>query len=179
MMQLTREASDTGKLAMAADLLRSQCSVRLRALGTSMLPALWPGDLLTIEPFRAAQAVAGDIVLVVRDGRFFIHRLIQIGGGCSSADWITRGDAMPAYDPPAFVEQMTGRISRIERNERELTLPHRLPMLSRQFAKLIAHSDFLRSAVVRAIAFRQKLSGPRLSEEEPSTMISAAPLFEK
>jgi hypothetical protein len=190
MMQLTREAPDTAKIAMAADVLRAQRTIRLRACGTSMLPALWPGDLLTIEPFAVAQAAVGDIVLVARDGRFFIHRLIQIGGSCDAAAWITRGDAMPERDPPVSAEQIIGRVSQVERNDREFIVPRHLPASSRRFAKLIAHSDLLRSAVVRGIALRQKLSRPRLYVEEPSAMIPAAaslrqpqsppaPLFEK
>jgi hypothetical protein len=175
MMQLKREALDAAKIAMAADLLRSQRTIHLRACGTSMLPTLWPGDLLTIEPFTATQAVAGDIVLVARAGRFFIHRLSQMGGPCGDATWITRGDAMPECDPPGSVEQIVGRVSRVERNGREFLVQRQLPVLNRQIAKLIARSDFLRRAVVRGIALRQKLNGQKLSGEKLSPMISAAP----
>jgi len=187
MMQLTPEASDSAKIAMAVDLLRSRHAIRLRACGTSMLPALWPGDLLTIAPFIAAQAVAGDIVLVVRDDRFFIHRLTQIGGG--TADWITRGDAMAVCDPPVSVDQIIGRVSKVRRNDREFMVPQQLPMISGQFAKLIAHSNFLRNAFLRAIALRQRLTRQKLTGQNLRAMISvtpssrqpqsAAPLFEK
>ena len=169
---------DAAKIAMAADILRTRRPIRLRATGTSMLPALWPGDLLTIEPLDATKATVGDIVLAARDGRFVVHRLAQIGGQHGAADWITRGDAMPEYDSPVSAENILGRVSQVERNHREFIVPRQLPAAGRAFAALIAHSDFLRNAVLRMIALRQKLSAPPAATPRPPHS-SAAPLFEK
>ena len=40
-----------------------------------MLPTLWPGDLLTVQSRRAEDIEPGEIVLYMRGGRFFIHRV--------------------------------------------------------------------------------------------------------
>ncbi len=42
-----------------------------------MLPTVWPGDLLTIQSHRPDQAEPGEIVLYMRRGRFFIHRVVS------------------------------------------------------------------------------------------------------
>lgn len=83
-----------------------------------MLPSVWPGDLLTIESVAYDEVVLGDIVLVLRNQRPFIHRLIQkrITENCIS--WITRGDAMPHNDPPIAASELLGRVTGISRGNR-------------------------------------------------------------
>ena len=71
-------ALDHPQLGLAAAVLRSGSTISLRALGTSMLPALWPGDLVTIVPVPLGAIRPGEIVLCVRNGRFCIHRLTQV-----------------------------------------------------------------------------------------------------
>jgi hypothetical protein len=111
----TPEGRDDTKLDLAAEVLRNRGTVRLKAWGTSMLPSVWPGDLLTIQSVGADEIVPGDIVLVLRDSRFFIHRLVesrrdQVGILC-----ITRGDAMPHNDPPNAASELLGRVAGIRR----------------------------------------------------------------
>ena len=76
-MPVMTEAREDHKLELATEVLRSGGAIRLQALGTSMLPSVWPGDLLSIEPAPGKDMVPGDIVLVARDARFFVHRLIE------------------------------------------------------------------------------------------------------
>src|SRR5271157_1377561 len=91
------EIREGHKLDLAAQVLSSGGAIRLQALGTSMLPSIWPGDVLSIEHKPGEEIVPGDIVLVARDGRFFIHRLIEK----HNSGWITRGDSLPQPDPAA------------------------------------------------------------------------------
>ena len=74
-----------------------------------MLPAVWPGDLLTIQSAAHEEVVRGDIVLVLRGKRFFVHRTIELQRGQDRFSWITRGDAMPHNDPPAAESELLGR----------------------------------------------------------------------
>jgi len=37
------------KRDLSLETLRSQGSVRMRALGTSMVPSIWPGDVVSVE----------------------------------------------------------------------------------------------------------------------------------
>ena len=49
------------KCELAAEVLRSSGELRLRVTGSSMLPAVWPGDELTIrrQPFDAGRPGPG------------------------------------------------------------------------------------------------------------------------
>ena len=63
---------------MIAEVLRSSGSVHLGVKGASMLPEIWPGDILTISRLGAAEPLPGDIVLYGREGRLVAHRLIKV-----------------------------------------------------------------------------------------------------
>lgn len=123
------EADENPKLDLAAEMLRGRGTVHLRAWGTSMLPTLWPGDLLTIHGAAHDEVVPGDIVLVLHDNRFFVHRLVEMRrcGDCFS--WITRGDAMPANDPPAGAFELLGRVGGIRRGDRSFVPSRRVSLL--------------------------------------------------
>jgi hypothetical protein len=63
---------------LAAEVLRSFGKLRLRANGSSMLPAVWPGDILYIQGQDAPAALPGDIVLFGREGRLVAHRVVEV-----------------------------------------------------------------------------------------------------
>jgi Peptidase S24-like len=97
--------------ALVADILRRGRFVRLqmRVYGESMLPALWPGDVVEIEGCSPEDVRPGEIVLARRDGRLFLHRLV--------AHWKPRGfqlhgDSVPGADPPYPPEALLGRFVR-------------------------------------------------------------------
>ncbi len=83
-----------------------------------MLPSLWPGDLLTIESISHDAIIPGDIVLVLRDQRFFIHRLVRTRRHENCISFITKGDAMPNNDPPAAALELLGRVAGVRRGNR-------------------------------------------------------------
>src|SRR5208283_2572418 len=94
-MTFTLENREDAMLDLATEMLRCRRTVSLKAWGTSMLPAVWPGDLLTIQSTAYDEVVPGDIVLVLRNNRFFVHRLVESRRDQDCLWWITRGDAMP------------------------------------------------------------------------------------
>jgi MoaA/NifB/PqqE/SkfB family radical SAM enzyme len=61
-------AADALKCDLAAEVLRPSGQLRLRVSGASMLPALWPGYILTIHRQDPAQLRPGDLVLAARNG---------------------------------------------------------------------------------------------------------------
>lgn len=71
-------AHDTLGCELAAEVLRSFGELRFRANGSSMLPAVWPGDMLLVRSQDAAAVVPGDIVLFGRGGRLFAHRVVEV-----------------------------------------------------------------------------------------------------
>jgi hypothetical protein len=54
-----------------------------------MIPAIWPGDVLSLSPATETSNAKGSVVLFIREGRLFAHRMVGRLGGRS----ITRGDA--------------------------------------------------------------------------------------
>lgn len=110
------QVSEQTKCGLALDLLRAQGKLTVRALGASMLPLLWPGDLVTIESRRLEAAEAGDVVLFVREGRFFIHRVVRTSMAAGKALLITRGDCMAHEDPPVHGKEFLGIVSQIQRD---------------------------------------------------------------
>ena len=104
------------KLELAADVVRRFGEVQLQVTGTSMLPAVWPGDVLTVRRRCAAELLLGQIVLCYRDGRFCAHRLVGRRGDCL----ITRGDSMPNEDRPFRDEEVLGEVVGVLRQGRSI-----------------------------------------------------------
>jgi signal peptidase I len=142
------------KLTLAAEVLRQNLTVHLRAWGTSMLPALWPGDLLTIQSVTDDQLRPGDIVLVLDNGRFLIHRLIEKQHDQGLSHLITRGDAMPQNDPPANISDFLGRVVRIRRGNQSFVPSRRVSRINSVRAWLLCHSNRFRSLSLRFHAAR-------------------------
>lgn len=121
-----------------------------------MLPALWPGDLLTIQSREYDEVVPGDIVLVMRDNRFFVHRLIEKRQVKDSCSWITRGDAMPQNDPPSAKFELLGRVTFIRRGNRTLVPSRKVSLFTTALAWMLSRWDHLRSFALRMHAARMK-----------------------
>jgi hypothetical protein len=144
-MLSTLEIREDSKLGLAAEMLRGRRTVRLRAWGTSMLPSVWPGDLLTIQSAAQDEVVPGDIVLVLRNNRFFVHRLVERRRDQDCLSWITRGDAMPHNDPPAAASELLGRVVCISRANRSFVPSRRISLLHSAQAWMLCRWDPLRN----------------------------------
>lgn len=100
--------------ALVADVLRAGDRfvdgaprfVRLKVYGESMLPSLWPGDVVEIASCTPHDVQPGDIVLALRDGRLFLHRVVTT----QPDGFVLRGDSMPGPDPLLFPEALLGRL---------------------------------------------------------------------
>ena len=92
--------------ALVEDALRLSGRLRLQVHGESMLPALWPGDVVEIASCSLEDVRPGEIVLARRDGRLFLHRLVS----CKPDGFLLRGDSMPGSDPRFPAEALLGRL---------------------------------------------------------------------
>jgi signal peptidase I len=108
---MNTQTQEECKCSLAEEVLRSWGRLRLQVCGLSMLPTLWPGDLLTIRAHAFDQAQPGDIVLYMREGRLFVHRIVRRRGSGPEAFLITRGDCMPKNDPPIRGADLLGRVT--------------------------------------------------------------------
>jgi Peptidase S24-like len=139
------ETREDTKLGLAAEILRCHGTVRLKVWGTSMLPSVWPGDLLTIQSAAYDEAGPGDIVLVLRDKRFFVHRLVERRLDPDCISWVTRGDAMPHCDPPAAASELLGRVVGIRRANRSFVPNRRVLLLHSALAWMLCRWDRFRN----------------------------------
>jgi signal peptidase I len=110
-----KETREEARCSLAADALRSWGVVKFRACGVSMLPTLWPGDLLTAQSRRPEQVEPGELVLYMRQGRFFVHRVVSKRLAGNQVVLVARGDCMPQDDPPVQGREVLGKITQIQR----------------------------------------------------------------
>jgi len=153
-MPHTLEAREDPKLGLVAEMLRCRGSVQLKAWGMSMLPSLWPGDLLTIQGAAYDEVAPGDIVLVMCSDRFFVHRLVERHRDQHRPLWITRGDAMPRNDPPAAASELLGRVAGIHRGNRSFVPSRRVSLLDSALAWMLCRWGRFRSLTLRVHAAR-------------------------
>jgi Peptidase S24-like len=114
----TRAADDTVE-GLAAEVLVRFGEVRLRVMGSSMLPSVQPGDVLTIQRCVMSVVESGAIVLFTREGRLFAHRVVAR----RNTHLVTRGDALEWQDPPVRQDQLLGRVVTVTRNGRRRQPP--------------------------------------------------------
>jgi len=133
------------KLELAITLLRSGCPILLRVLGSSMLPSIWPGDILTIEKSTPDRIRPGSIVFTCPDNQATIHRLLKKEG----AGFVTRGDSMPQSDPPLNASEILGKVTTIQRGLSSWEPRRTVSVPAQILAAMIAHSDWCRSVALR------------------------------
>ena len=147
-MPYALEAPGETKLGLAAELLRGHGTLHLKARGTSMLPSVWPGDLVTIQSVADDEAVVGDILLVLRDNRFFVHRLVERRLVQDCLLLIMKGDAVPHNDPPATASQLLGRVTRIRRSNRSFAPKRRASVFQSGLAWVFCRCDRFRNLML-------------------------------
>ncbi|HEY2345783.1 MAG TPA: S24/S26 family peptidase [Xanthomonadaceae bacterium] len=143
-MAMRNSASETRPAALAIDALRAFGCLRLRADGTSMLPALHPGDVLDFASCAYPQVEPGEVVLFRRDDRIVIHRVVAR----TAAGLLTQGDGLAQLDAPVAAADLLGRLvghSRAGRAIAPSRRPRRLPLTRWLFGRsTLAARIFLR-----------------------------------
>jgi hypothetical protein len=154
------DTCDEVRCSLAAEALRSCGELKLRAAGVSMLPTLWPGDILTAQSFRPEEVEPGEIVLYMRQDRFFIHRVVSKNASRDEAFLITRGDCMSENDPPVGKRELLGRITEVRRANSVFLPGRKLSLFRRLLAFLFCHWGLFRSAGLRIWNYRYSNDGP-------------------
>jgi hypothetical protein len=137
------------KFTLADDLLHSGQPVRLRALGTSMLPSIWPGDALELEHCDPADVAVGDVIRFMQQGRFIIHRVVRTQGDGDTQYWITRGDALDRDDAPVSKKDFLGRVSAVRRRGKLISPRRSLPRTARWLGRALARINHIQGIVLR------------------------------
>jgi len=140
---------EQSKHNLAVEVLRSTGVLRLVAFGHSMLPTLFPGDILTVKVEPLAEIQAGDVVLFERQGRFFIHRTLRHVRRASGSLLVTRGDSMPHGDEPVTADELLGKIVSVERGPHPPVAVPPCTRSHRMAGLIMAYSGKLRSLALR------------------------------
>ena len=108
---------------LSAEILRQGGSFQFRAHGSSMIPFIRDGDLLTIAPVDAASLEIGDVALYrTRRDRIIAHRIVGRTTQDGEPVLVTQGDARLGTDRPVPADCVLGRVVRIQRGDRSYRL---------------------------------------------------------
>jgi hypothetical protein len=129
-----------------------------------MLPTLFPGDVLTVEATSLNNLRKGDLVLIVRGARAFVHRLISEPSQMSPFE--TRGDAMAQADPPVGERCLCGRVMEVTRDGRTFLPARRLTAIRRAAGLMLCYCDRLRGWLLALQARRSHSSARSLDSIE-------------
>jgi hypothetical protein len=116
-----------------------------------MAPALWPGDIVTVQRRLFRDIVAGEIVVFRRKGRLVGHRMVRYVATGDAL--VTRGDYCRIEDDPVSRHDILGVVVRIRRCGHEF-----VPGLDRSRLPKPAGWLLRYFAIGRRIAFRLRRS---------------------
>jgi hypothetical protein len=141
---------------LVTDALRDGHPVTIRVQGCSMMPAIWPGDLLTIHPTADRMPAVGEIALTVDGDRLRAHRVIAHRHSGSAIVVETRGDALITADEMVGPAEILGTV--VLRNG--CTLANRGTQVGRMFGWLLRRCPPLQAFLLSLRSIRRKLAAP-------------------
>jgi hypothetical protein len=152
-------AQDAALVALAAESLRRSGHLRLQVRGQSMLPTLWPHDIVEIASCSLDDVRPGEIVLALREGRFYLHRFLA---RLQTNGFLLRADSMRGPDPQFPNDALLGRlVSRAGQDQSQAqsqahrdALAQNRPLLplrpwSRAIGQLLCHCGLARRLVLK------------------------------
>ena len=145
-------------VTLAAEVLRTFGEFEFVAWGSSMIPAVFPGDTLIVRKETHERVCAGDVVLFARDGRFYAHRLVEKIETDGSVRLIARGDARDRDDPPFAEGDLLGRIETVIRRGKRFDLERRLGVGQRMLRWIVQRSEFGAKSLLRWHSLRGRLA---------------------
>ena len=98
-------------------------SIRFRAPGRSMYPAIKEDETITVQPVEPSGIKTGDIILYRLEDVVIAHRVVRIERGEDGGSrFILRGDASGALNEAVEPAQVLGRVVSVERGGRSIDL---------------------------------------------------------
>jgi signal peptidase I len=97
---------------LVADVVYRFGHVCLKVTGSSMMPAIWPGDVITVQRCNLSQLQIGQVVLYKRGDGLVAHRISAIQDGM----FIMRGDSLKNIDPPIDASAIVGLVIPADRD---------------------------------------------------------------
>lgn len=146
---------------VAAEALRASGKLRLRVFGGSMLPSIWPGDVLLVRRAAPADMSPGDLILYAREGDFLVHRIVKKG----EDTFTTRGDSLRVNDEPVPFSQALGKVAMIERSGAQFAPKEKLEGPARFLSWLMRYCAPFKAFALRLNSLRRKLDRARGDRE--------------
>jgi signal peptidase I len=116
-MSGSQNVSTTLACGLTREIVRRFGEVRLRVFGTSMVPAILPGDMISVQRADLFEISPGEIVMYLRDGRLFVHRVVDRAGSQDDPRLVTRGDRLRYDDPLVSSSELLGRVTSIQTHD--------------------------------------------------------------
>lgn len=149
-----------------AELIRTLQVVWLPTKGTSMVPAIHPGDLLCVKRVDLGEVSRGDVIVYARQGRLIVHRVVVTRTDPSCEPFlITRGDRSLKNDVDVLSSELVGLVIMLERDRQRRSLGQHLSPAERAIRCLLCSSDWATYFYLRLSALCRKLY-PRRSRCE-------------
>jgi signal peptidase len=120
---------------LVTEVAHSFGEVCLQVTGSSMIPAIWPGDVVAVRRSELGELRPGQIVLYRQERGLVAHRIVHIHGNLLT----TRGDTLRHVDPPVKASDLVGQVLSLVRNGQRVNL--RQSSWQRICASLLRHSD--------------------------------------
>jgi hypothetical protein len=144
---------------LAAEILHRFGEVRFVARGSSMIPSIYPGDLLTVRSQAIRDARCGELVLCFRECRFWVHRVMRKWPEGNRVVFATRGDALPQEDPSVDESELLGRVTSIVRYGKSVEFAQSAGPWTRLLRWGVRNSTALTKALLRWHSLRTRLLG--------------------
>lgn len=154
------DISKLSACSLVSEAVRKTGRVRLCVSGTSMVPAMRPGDLITVERATTGEISPGEVVVFARAERLVVHRVKAVVVGPAAADTgnsrelllTTRGDRSRRNDPMVSSSELLGRVTQIERGNRCAQVQTKLSAKEQMISRLLRTSDRATSLYLRVSA---------------------------
>jgi hypothetical protein len=105
------------------------------------------------------------VVLLAREDRFFVHRILRKCAAGAGKFLVTRGDAMQEADAPVSPDELLGKVVSVQYGAQNFPVAV-CSRLRRWVGLILAYSARLRSVALRWHAWRSRNRDANLSPRE-------------
>lgn len=146
------------ELALATEVLFAFGELRFVAQGSSMLPSIFPGDVLLVLRQPAASVHPGHVVLFSRDGRFCAHRVVRVVHVDGQRCIVTCGDGLAKEDPPIAEHELLGRVTAVLRFGKRIEIAQTQSVPSCWLRWAVRHSESIGTWLMQWHSLRTRLA---------------------
>ena len=113
--------TDDAFAKLSREILEQGDSIRFKAHGSSMLPLIHDGDLLTIQSINLDSIKNGSVIFYQAiGGKCIAHRVVKIEPRDHKQIILTRGDASPKSEERIQPHQILGHVVGIQRGKNQI-----------------------------------------------------------